>query len=182
MDISKLKPDNAKAIGILVAIIAVVVIGAWIMVKFFGGIGSFFSSITDGLGITDSPETKAKNAAIQKAKDDANNPNSPWSPLYYQSAPTGAKLITQEAADSVAKEIWDSVGFWSGWNIDEVIDAIHKLNYKSQVSYVADRFSSNYGKDLLTWITMQYTAPLGGADPGILIVTNYVAGLPAYGN
>jgi hypothetical protein len=179
MDLQKLKPENSKALVILIGGVVLVVLLAVYINKTFGGLGKFFGSISDALGITDSPETQQLKATIQAAKNTSASPASPWSPQYYKDTPAGARLMTQAGADALASQIWDSVNWLTGWHMDEVVGAIKQLSAKSQVSFLADRFQLVYNADLLTWITMQYTSTLGGPDPGIGTIVNYVNSLPA---
>lgn len=181
MELSKLKVENSKAIVILIAGLAAVVILIMFLQKTFGGVSKAFSAIGQALGLSDSPsEAKLKDSIAKATAQSADN-TSPWSPQFYKNAPSGASLTTQANADIIAGQIWDSVGgFWSAWNIDEVIAALKQLDAQSQVSFVADRFNSLYNKDLLTWLTMQYTAPIGGPDPGLQTCIDYVNGLSKY--
>lgn len=172
-----MKPENAKAIGILIVVVVAVFIFAYWINKTFGGIQNFLSGISSDLGLSDSPEVAAQKKAIADAKNASNNTNSPWSPLFYKGN-AGAKIYTQAAGNDFAEKIWDSVGIFTS-DIDDVIGVIHQMSAQSQLSYVADRFYINYGKDLLTWLTLQYTK-FGTPDAGLLTITNYVSSLPKY--
>lgn len=172
-DVSKLKPDNAKAIAIVLVVVVVLVFGLYYVQKTLGGFGKVFSSITDGLGIT----TSAAQAAVDQATQQAASPSSPWSPAFYQSAPSGASLLTQAAADALAKQIW---GNWFWNDSDNALGAIKQCSTQSQVSFLADRFQQNYGKDLLAWITTQYTHIIGSPDPNLNAMITYVSNLPQY--
>lgn len=178
MQTTALKPDSAKAIVILIAGLAAVVIVVVIINKTFGGLKMFFGSITDALGITNSPEVAANKAAIAAATQASASVGSPWSPQFYKNAPAGSAILTQAAADALAAQIWNSSGIFTA-NIDEVYGAIKQLHAKSQVSYLADRFDALYNKDLLSWITMMYTK-MGTPDPVLQNVIDYVNGLSNY--
>lgn len=178
MKITALKPETAKAMVILIAGLAAVVILIVYINKTFGGIGKVFSSITDALGITDSTVTAANKAAVASAKAQAATVSSPWSPQFYKNAPAGARLLTQDATDTLAGQIWDSVGIFST-DIASVVAAIKQLDAQSQVSYLADRFNTLYSKDLLSWLTLQYTK-MGTPDPDLQTVLDYVNNLSKY--
>jgi len=178
MQVTSLKPENAKALVILIAGLAAVVIIIVFLNKTFGGIKNFLGSITDGLGITDSPDRAAQKQAVANAQTESASTNSPWSPQYYKNAPGGALLTTQATADKLAGQIWDSVGIFTA-DIDEVYGAIKQLSAKSQVSFLADRFNALYNKDLLSWITLQYTK-WGTPDPVLSQIIDYVNGLSNY--
>jgi hypothetical protein len=178
MQATSLKPENAKAMVILLGGVVVIVLLVVFVNKTFGGLKNFFGSITDGLGITDSPERAAAKQAVSNATAASANVGSPWSPQFYKNAPAGASLITQAGADNLAAQIWDSVGIFSA-DIQEAYGAFKQLHAKSQVSFLADRFYQNYQKDLFSWLTLQYTK-MGSPDPVLQQISNYVDGLSNY--
>jgi hypothetical protein len=178
MQITRIKPENAKGLIILVAGLVAVIILAVYINKTFGGLSKFFGSISDTLGITDSAETKALKDKVTAAQISASSASSPWSPQYYKSAPVGAKLLTQASADSFASDIWNSVGIFSR-SIEDVIAVIRQLSAQSQLSFIADRFYANYSKDLLSWLTLQYTK-MGTPDSGLQTVLDSVNNLSKY--
>ena len=178
MQATSLKPENAKAIIILVGgLVAVVVIVVFIK-KTFGGIGNLFSNITNGLGITDSPEVVANKQAVAAATQASATIASPWSPEFFQNAPEGATLMTQASADQIAGQVWDSVGIFTT-DINEALGAIKELGTQTQVSFLAYRFNILYNKDLLTWLTLQFTK-MGTPDPTLAVLLDYVNNLPQY--
>lgn len=178
MQATTLKPENAKALIILIGgLVAVVVIVVFIQ-KTFGGLSNFFSNITNGLGITDSPEVAANKTAVANATQQSATTTSPWSPSFFQNAPEGATLMTQASADQIAGQIWDSVGIFTT-DINEALGAIKELDTQSQVSFLAYRFNILYNKDLLTWLTLQYTK-MGTPDPTLATLISYVNNLPQY--
>lgn len=180
MQITALKPDNAKALIILIAgLVAVIVIVVFIQ-KTFGGISNMVSSIGSSLGFTDTPAQAATKAAIASATTQSASPASPWSPQYFQNAPSGATILTQAAADAIAGQIWDSVGMFSfTTDIGEAVAAIKELSTQAQVSFVAYRFNALYQKDLFSWLTLQYTK-MGTPDPSLQTIVDYVNNLPTY--
>ena len=178
MQATSLKPENSKAIIILIGGLVVIVLLVIFVNKTFGGLKAFFGSITDGLGLTDSPERAATKQAVSNATAKSANTSSPWSPQYYKNAPAGAALLTQAATDALAAQIWDSVGIFTT-DIQEAYGAIKQLRAKSQVSFLADRFYSLYSKDLFSWLTLQYTK-MGSPDPVLQQISNYVDGLSNY--
>lgn len=178
MQTMTLKPDNAKALVILIAGLAAVVILIVIINKTFGGLKMFFGGITDALGITDSPERAATKQAVANATAASANVGSPWSPQFYKNAPTGAALMTQASADKLAAQIWNSVGIFST-SIEDAYAAIKQLHAKSQVSFLADRFNALYQKDLFSWLNLMFTK-MGSPDPVLQQIVNYVNGLSNY--
>jgi hypothetical protein len=178
MEISKLKPENAKAIVIVIAALVILFFLLYWISKTFGGLSKLFGGLGSAIGISDSPEQAAQKKAIEDAKNAANVTTSPWSPVFYQNAPAGARLFTQSATDDYAKTIWDSVGLFS-LDISEVVGVFRNFVAKSQVSFLADRFNKLYNKDLISWLTLQYTK-FGTPDPGLVTITSIVNALPKY--
>lgn len=178
MQATSLKPENAKALVILLGGIVAIVLVIVIINKTFGGLKAFFSGITDSLGLTDSPENAARKQAVANAAVTAANPNNAWSPQFYKNAPAGSRLFTQSATDDLAAQIWDSVGIFTT-DIDSCYSAFKQCSAKTQVSFLADRFNTNYQKDLLSWITLQYTK-MGTPDPVLQNIIDYVNSLTNY--
>lgn len=178
MQATSLKPENAKAIVILLGGVVAIVLIIVIINKTFGGLKAFLSGITDSLGLTDSPENAARKKAVADAAANSANTNSAWSPQFYKNAPAGAHLFTQAATDDIASQIWNSVGIFTT-DIDSCYAAFKQCSYKSQVSFLADRFNTNYQKDLLSWITLQYTK-MGTPDPVLQNIIDYVNSLQNY--
>jgi hypothetical protein len=180
MQAMSLKPENAKAwvmlIGGLVAIVVLVVF----IQKTFGGISNMISSIGSSLGFSDSPEQAANKAAVAAATNESATTTSPWSPAFFQAAPSGTTILTQEAADAINAQIWDSVGMFSfTTDINEAYGALKECTTQAQVSFLAYRFNIVYNKDLFTWLTLQYTK-MGTPDPVLAQMISYVNNLSMY--
>jgi hypothetical protein len=94
----------------------------------------------------------ATSQAEQQVINQQNLPNNknPFSPLYWKTI-SGAKLITRNATNALAKRIFDSMGFFSD---DEpgVFSVFTQLKTKTQVSWLADIFQQNYKMDLLDFL------------------------------
>lgn len=172
-------PAKAKAYLIMIGGLIAIVIAAVYLTKTFGGIGKALRSATDALGITDSEETKAFNQAVSQAKIDASKLGSPWNANFYKQAPKGAKLLTVASADQLARQLWDANGLFND-SESQAVDAIKQLSAKSQVSFLSERFSLLYKKDLFTWLTQWLTPYIGQADPELKMITDYVNSLPNY--
>lgn len=177
MDISKLKPDNAKAIVIIVVSVAILVFGLYYVSKTFGSIGNLFSKVGQGLGVTQSPAAVDAQAYLKTQDNTASTAGTFWSPSFYENAPGGTTLLTQASADAVAAQIWDSVGIFSN-DPAEMVGAFTGLQTQAQVSYVADRFNQNYSKDLYTWLRLQFGS--GTQIESLQQAVQYVNSLPAY--
>lgn len=165
--------ENAKAISMLLIVIAIIILGYVIVNKMFGGWNSFF----EALGLKESAEDKARREKLEGQLSGTNNPSSPWSPQFYKSAPAGTKLVTAAKADEVTKQIWDSVG--SIWDDPESgLAAIKQLPSQAAVSFIADRFNNRYQRDLLGWLNIKYDTD---SQKDVLIrIINYVDQLPKY--
>lgn len=170
---------KAKAYLIMIGGLIAIAIAAVYLTKTFGGIGKALRGLTDGLGLTDSEETKQFNEAVSKAKEDSAKAGSPWNVNFYKQAPAGAKLLTVSSADALARQLWNAQGLF---NDDEAaaVNAFKQLSAKSQVSFLCERFSILYGKDLFTWLTKWMQSYIGGADPELKYITDYVNSLPNY--
>jgi flagellar basal body-associated protein FliL len=179
-------PGTGKGQNIAVIIIVVVVLGivGYIIIKSFGGISSFFKSISGGadsvlqkLGVKDSAQETADKEVIQKAKEEASTISSPWNPAYYKNAPSGSLILSSATAKTIAKQVYDSVGYVSD-NSDEALGAIKQCRTKTQVSFLADTFNKTYGKDLFSF--MQTHFDLEQQIANLRAAVDYVNSLPAY--
>lgn len=181
MDFKNFKPDNAKAIAIILIVVAAIVFGIYYINKFLGGIGNIFSSITDKLGLTTDPEVKAQQDANKAAIDASVLTTSPWSPLYYQQAPNGAALYTQDTADGIAEQFWDTVSWFWGGDWTALMNVMKQIGTKSQLSFICDRFQQLHGKDLYSWLATQYPFAKDGSGNFVMSQVNNIANsLPAY--
>jgi len=75
--------------------------------------------------------------------------------------------LTAASADAIAKQIYDSFGFFSD-DENKFKDAFRKFKTQAQIAQVAKLFSQKYGKDLLEFIKNGYgpfpNAGLSSAD------------------
>lgn len=180
MDLKNFKVENAKAIVIVIVVVAILGFGLYYINKTFGGIGDFVNSITSAVGITDTPEEAAKKAAVDQAQAQSSSVTSCWNPSFFQNAPGGASLFTQAQGDALAAQIWGFKGFFIN-DDSEVLSAIKQCNTQSQVSFVSWRFSVNYSNDLFTWLTLQMTNIFTGRANDVLTdCISYVNSLPQY--
>ena len=119
-----------------------------------GGIGfiaykgyKFFQGILQDLGLTDSPADTNVNTTAQ-------DPGSPWSPNFYKTLQAQGKnvwILTQASADLLAKQIYQSTGPISD-NWPQAFGAIKQCKYKTQISFLCERFKIKYNADLITWL------------------------------
>ncbi len=94
----------------------------------------------------------ATSQAEQQVINQQNLPNNknPFSPVYWKSVP-GAKLITRNSTNNLAKRIYDSMGFFSD-DEPQVFSVFSQMKYKTQVSWLSDIFQQNYKMDLLDFL------------------------------
>ena len=76
---------------------------------------------------------------------------------FFAALPQGTKytILTGASADAIAKQIYDSFGFFSD-DENKFKDAFRKFKTQAQVAQVARLFSQKYGKDLLEFIKNGY--------------------------
>jgi hypothetical protein len=115
--------------------------GGGLLIVYFG----ILRPLLEKLGI-------ARSQADQQVINQQNLPNNknPFSPVYWKTIP-GAKLITKNSTISLAKRIYEAMGFFSD---DEpaVYSVFSQLKYKTQVSWLADVFQQNYKMDLFDFL------------------------------
>jgi hypothetical protein len=101
-------------------------------------------ALFDTFGITQSA-TEQKVQTIQTSGS-----KSPFSPLYYKSF-NRAVLMPVAQANAKAKAIFDSITYF-GNDYSKILAIFKTLNYKTQVSFLAQQFQALYKKDLLEYL------------------------------
>jgi hypothetical protein len=101
-------------------------------------------ALFDTFGITQSA-TEQKVQTIQTSGS-----KSPFSPLYYKSFKR-AVLMPVAQANAKAKAIFDSITYF-GNDYSKILAIFKTLNYKTQVSFLAQQFQALYKKDLLEYL------------------------------
>lgn len=177
--LSSLKPENAKAWVMLVGGLLLVIVIIYYVNKTFGGFSNLFSSLSQKLGLSTSPEQAARAQAAADAAKAAGQAGSPWNPAYFANSPGGASLSDEEG-DKIAKDFWDSVSWFSGADYTKMFAALHEVPSKTDLSFVVTRFSNNYGKDLWTWLQLQFFSTIVSDQNSVIEnqVNTYVSSLP----
>ncbi len=133
---------------ILPVSVGLVIIVGW---KYFG------APLLEKLGLKESGDDKDRieTEDLPQSKDY-------WSPGFYKIKPypagvTDKVLTTQKFAVDASKTIWDSINTfdWLTWvNDDEnrIYGVFRQLQYKTQISFVADWFFYTYKKDLYQFL------------------------------
>lgn len=164
---------NSKAgqIAIILIVIVVIIIVFIFINKFIKSSNSFLEM----LGLKDSKDTLELNNDLSSASGDAAKGN--WlSPSYYKNGKPGTKLITRAIAEKLAKEVYDSVGYVYD-DSTKAAGAIKQLQYKSQVSFMADIFQQKYGKDMKAFMDSGFDTE--DQKKTLVEVYNYVKKLPS---
>lgn len=76
--------------------------------------------------------------------------NSPWNPNYWKQF-KNYQLITTKVVNDMINTIENSFGVLSD-NYDVILAQFKKLSYKTQVSYLADKWQQQKGTDLLSFL------------------------------
>lgn len=106
-----------------------------------------FKGLFESLGLSSS---EADINVINTAQD----PGSPWSPNYYKALQAQGKnvmLFSVASIDNLAKQIYTSTGYVTD-NWPQAFGAIKQCKYKTQISFLAERFKIKYNADLITWL------------------------------
>lgn len=126
------------------------------------------------LGIGQTPEGN-------QYDENVSNPNSFWSPLFYQKAPAGSLLLTSASCQWLWDEINDSFGTF-GDDEARIFAAFKGLKTQSQLSFFSWWVQQNKGVDLLKWLKGTDYGPFGDhlSVKEIAVITDYVKKLPKY--
>lgn len=92
---------------------------------------------------------------------------------YYKTGGAGTLILTNAAADFLAKSVYDSKGYFND-DEDKLFGVFKSLKTKSQVSYLADIFYQKYRRDMITYIRSFLN------DNEMLTLKNIVDKLPNY--
>lgn len=120
----------------------------------------------------------------EKELDNAeNDPNSFWSPTYWQwIKPANANYsyaITNTTAYEWAGEIYNSFHWYN--DCEECVIAVFKrCRTKANASYLCYIFGQRYGQDLLTFLRGGWWPQDRLSDGETNIINNYIKGLPNY--
>lgn len=169
-----LLPKGKMGDWVKIALIIIVIIVLYKMVT--GSLG-IFSSILESLGLKDTEEEKALKEKLAKENANSADIKSPWSPLFYKSAPAGAKLKNYDFTVTQAYRIWDSVGAFSD-NPEQGLAAIKTMPSQAAISFLCDIFNQQYKKDLAEWLVFKYDTDSQKAV--MAKIFDYVNKLPKY--
>lgn len=161
--------SNSGQIAIIILVLVVVGVVFFILFKVFKGINGVLESV----GLKDSADETKVNKTLGSESDKADKGG--WfNPTYYKKLGSSG-LQTSNEADSVAKQVKDSVGYLYD-SPEDALGAIKQAKSKQQLSYVADRFNTLYGKDMKSYMDIAFDR----ADQKMILsdLYQYVNNLP----
>lgn len=128
----------------LIAVILVIIIVALLGNK-------ILNEILEALNLKDTKEEAREKAAEEGARTRAEESDY-WKPNFHtNNAAKGAKLLTVASADAKCRQIYDAIGNF--YDQPEKIEAaFNDLTTKSQISFLAYRFSVLYKRDLYAFL------------------------------
>jgi hypothetical protein len=141
------------------------------------GLSNGVKNITDTLGLTTSSDLSAFKAYAGKI-------GSPMVAATFdqmqKTQPKDFQLITTAAARAIAKQLYDSEGFFF-MDENKMLNAFKQCKSKYVVAWVSKNFSKVYNKDLESYLEHSDSFWHGGFKPVYLkAATDYVMSLPNY--
>ena len=167
---------GSEMIRVLMPIIIIIII-YFIITKGWKGFKDALSSPFKSLGwMNNDAENNAIAASDKSVNKILSMPvNNPFDPNLYTKAPSGAKLITMAAANSIAQQIYDAIGTVYD-TPTQIVAAFKKLSYKTQVSFLSKVFADKYKLDLFSFLTEKLDTTAQKIALGQII--DYVNSLP----
>lgn len=145
-----MKPDQALNYLFPVAIIGVLLV-----------VAKPLKALFEGLNVSDTEAEKENRKNVEQLEKSGVSSNY-WAPRYYKELLQFAakrkqkvNLLTVASADALCKRIYESVGTFTD-KPAQGLSAFKQLKTKSQVSFLAERFSKLYRADLLGWLNEKY--------------------------
>lgn len=134
----------------------ILVVGGLVCLYFINSIKDGFSSLFNNPTVANN-NSRISQYLAQKAID---NPFDPQYIIAIQNANPGVTITykTEAFIAKLAKDIYESVGFWTGIlpgskdSTHEIQAAFSQLSNKAQVAQLARKFYGDYGRDLLTFL------------------------------
>ena len=129
------------------------------------------------VGIVKTAEDK-----LVESQTNLGNSQNAFSPIFYKTGPAGTKLLTYAGSADLAKRIYEAMGYFTD-DESAVYSVFRSLKTKSQVSFLAERFASIYGVDLLEYLKRgrnQFNPGSGMNTDELAVVLNIVNKLPSF--
>lgn len=147
------------------------------------GITDLFSSVTERLNLTES--ATEKQSAEQYSQIPTTNPFNPqyWVELQKSSYPKKIYFVTANNSEKIITDIYDSIHVYLpiAPDSDKILGIFSQLKYKSQISWIADKFQKKYNRDLLTFLDNGapfFIGNTGLSDQSMRKLLTYVNSLP----
>lgn len=124
---------------------------------------------------------KDKSQRVIEEQQNLPQKQNPFNPNFYKFAPVGSKIITRQTANNLAKNLYDSFGYF--YDDEAGITAVFSsLRTQSQVSFLADVFSQIYKEDILEFMKRgKGLMPEAGlSDSELSTIIDKVNRLPKY--
>jgi hypothetical protein len=160
--------DDKKKVGAINTNTVVLVGAGFLLLKGMNFINQLFNSLGLGPG---------------PGAGEQGNPESAWKPNYWKENASASKraYLTSHHAEywDAAGAIYYAFGLFSD-NYSGVLAEINRFGSKSDISFLAERFYSRYGLDLLTTLKsgIGFLPWDGLSDAHMTIILNYVKNLP----
>lgn len=143
MNITKLKPEQIKAVLMITGGVIVLVFAAILIYDFSGAI----STVTSGLGLGESKTDKK----IEDAKKTSITQDY-FNPAFYQQSKT-AKILMPAIIDKMVENLLSSISSVLHDVDDSKIEAVFThMKFKTQVSELAYYFQHSTGQSLANWL------------------------------
>ncbi len=138
--------EKGMDIALIIIVISAVIIAVIILINSKKGI----DGVLEGIGFKDTKEEKATDEELRGQI--LISQNAPWwKPPYYKTGNAGTKLLTRKFAEELAKDIYDSVGHLTD-TPTQASGAFKRVQFKSQISFLAEVFNSLYKRDLAGYL------------------------------
>lgn len=118
-----------------------------------------------------------KSAATKNIDSEETNPESAFNPNFYKNYVNYTYAITGQQALDYSTQIYDAFGVFNDCE-ECVFNVFYALKTKSNVSFLADKFSQKYGQSLLTFLRGGWYPQDRLSDSDLNTILQYVSKLP----
>lgn len=153
---------QAEILRMLIPIIIIVAVVV-VLYKVISPLGKGLSDLENGakntlnkigLGTSEAATAAKAKSDAAAAAITANAASDFFAPGYYKTV--NQSLITGASAKAIAEKIFNADGFFTN-DQDSLVAAFKSLSSKAQISQVSEQFKNEYGKDMLTWLTGNFS-------------------------
>lgn len=148
-----------------------------------GGLSNLFTGLAQQLNLA---ETKTEQqSATQYATEPRLNPWNPnyWKQLRDQNKGKRVLTVTPASTEKIITVLYDAIHQWVpvAPDSEKILGVFSTVQYKSQISWLADAFQKKYNKDLLTFLdngSPFFIGNTGLSDQSMRKLMSFVDGLP----